>query len=102
MDKLLQKAKANIEKRKQKEYDENVKEEYAALQYKSQMVKADAEMKIKIQQLHETAQKLGGRNLADAYVTHGLKNNVKEMYETRRYHPMELRRCEREVRRRVG
>ena len=94
---LYEQAKKTVEKEREKE----IKEVYESLVYESELVEADAKTFAKIKKLNEIAQRLGARSMGDGYLLHGLKNSIEEMAKTGKYHPTTLKKCEREVLRRV-
>ncbi len=98
--KLYEKAKRNILRIKEREFKQEVKEEYGSLLYNSQLLTAKGETLAKIKDLHKRVKKLGARSMCDGYMLHGLKSGIEDMAKTKKYHPKSLKKCEMEVKRR--
>ena len=100
--KLYEQAKKNILKEKEKEFKEEVREEYKHLVYLSQMIKANAQIIRKVESLKKKVNKMGARSMADGYYLNSLRRAVNDIIEKGKYHPDNLRILEKKVKERLS
>jgi hypothetical protein len=99
--KLYEQAKKNILKEREREFKEEVKEEYEHLVYLSHMKKADVNIMKEIKEFKRKLDKTSIKNMGDSYYLRSLKGSVQEIISTKMYHPKDLKILIKKVNKRI-